>query len=73
MVRVLGHCHFNDITPAILAAATPLHPITALVLPMLCTRYAQNDRSLFTFLTSEEPLSFKNFLDEATVEGDCRR
>jgi len=24
-----------------LAAATPLHPITALVLPMLCTRYAQ--------------------------------
>ena len=62
--------NLNDITPAILAAATPLHPITALVLPMLCTRYAQNDRSLFTFLTSEEPLSFKNFLDEATVEGD---
>jgi len=28
-----------------LAAATPLHPITTLVLPMLCTRYAQNDRS----------------------------
>ncbi len=28
----------NDITPAILAAATPLHPITVLVLPMLCSR-----------------------------------
>jgi len=41
---------FNDITSSVLAAATPLHPITALVLPMLCTRYAQNDRSLFTFL-----------------------
>lgn len=61
----------NDITPAILAAATPLHPITMLVLPILCTRYAQNDRSLFTFLTSSEPYSFKNFLDEATVEGDA--
>ena len=60
----------NDITPAILAAAYPLHPITSLVLPMLCTRYAQNDRSLFTFLTSSEPYSFKNYLDEATVEGD---
>jgi len=57
----------------ILAAATPLHPITALVLPMLY-RYAQNDRSLFTFLTSEEPLSFKSFLDEATIEETlCRR
>ncbi len=60
----------NDITPAILAAAYPLHPITSLVLPMLCTRYAQNDRSLFTFLTSSEPHSFKNYLDEITVEGD---
>jgi len=34
----LDIANFNDITPAILAAATPLHPITALVLPMLCTR-----------------------------------
>jgi len=29
-----------------------------------------NDRSLFTFLTSE-PLSFKSFLDEATIERDA--
>ncbi|MEN9251558.1 MAG: hypothetical protein Q6L58_03875 [Thermostichales cyanobacterium BF3_bins_165] len=40
----------------------PLHPLTALVLPQLCLRYAQNDRSLFTFLTSEEPFSFQEFL-----------
>lgn len=57
----------DDVTSQMLAAAYPLHPISALVLPMLCTRYAQNDRSLFTFLTSAEPYSFKNFLEETTV------
>lgn len=59
-----------EITPKVLADAYPLHPITSLVLPMLCARYAQNDRSLFTFLTSSEPYSFKNFLDETALEGN---
>lgn len=61
----------NDITQKILADAYPLHPITTLVLPVLCTRYAQNDRSLFTFLTSSEPHSFKNFLEQVTIEGEA--
>ena len=52
-----------------LSAAYPLHPITALVLPMLCTRYAQNDRSLFTFLTSHEPHGLTEFLTSRTLEG----
>ncbi len=59
-----------EILPAVLGNACPLHPIAALALPMLCTRYAQNDRSLFTFLTSSEPHSFANFLQEAIVEND---
>lgn len=46
----------------------PLHPLTALTLPLLCNRYAQNDRSLFTFLTSQEPYSFATFLREMTVQ-----
>ncbi|WP_225896268.1 hypothetical protein [Amazonocrinis nigriterrae] len=41
-----------------------------MALPTLCQRYAQNDRSLFTFLTSREPLSFRNFLEEVTVKDD---
>jgi hypothetical protein len=57
----------NDITQSILTAIYPLHPIAALVLPKLCTRYAQNDRSLFTFLTSAEPYSFQNYLEETSV------
>jgi len=59
-----------EISPAVLGNAYPLHPIAARALPMLCTRYAQNDRSLFTFLTSSEPHSFANFLQETTVEND---
>lgn len=58
----------NDIAKSIFTNAYPLHPIATLVLPKLCTRYAQNDRSLFTFLTSAEPYSFQNYLEEATVE-----
>jgi len=52
----------NEISEKVLADAYPLHPIAALVLPMLCTRYAQNDRSLFTFLTSDELYAFPQFL-----------
>ncbi len=56
-----------DVTKEVLASTYPLHPVVALVLPMLCERYAQNDRSLFTFLTSSEPYSFRKFLEETTV------
>ncbi|WP_205369806.1 hypothetical protein [Thermoleptolyngbya sp. PKUAC-SCTB121] len=59
-----------EISAKVLADAYPLHPLTALVLPMLCVRYAQNDRSLFTFLTSDEPYAFSQFLKTATLEGD---
>jgi len=52
------------ITHSNVAAVFPLHPISALVLPTLCNRYAQNDRSLFTFLSSHEPHSLTTFLDE---------
>ncbi len=45
----------------------PLHPITALVLPNLCSRYGQNERSLFTFLASGEPNTLQRFLEETEV------
>ncbi len=60
----------EELSAEILEEVYPLHPITALVLPTLCQRYAQNDRSLFTFLTSSEPFSFKNFLEEEAVITD---
>jgi len=42
----------------------PMHPFTALILPILCTKYSQNDRTLFTFLASGEPDSFSTFLNQ---------
>lgn len=36
----------------------PLHPITALILPFLCQKLAQNERTLFNFLGSSEEYGF---------------
>jgi hypothetical protein len=59
-----------EISVQVLEEAYPLHPISALVLPILCVRYAQNDRSLFTFLTSDEPYAFNQFLNASVIEAD---
>ena len=41
----------------------PLHPMTAALLgPLFRGRLAQNERSLFAFLSAGEPLSFRDFL-----------
>ena len=46
-----------------LNACWPLHPITAALLgPLFRGRLAQNERSLFAFLSAGEPLSFRDFL-----------
>lgn len=60
----------QELPASVLASIAPLHPLTALVLPLLCTRYAQNDRSLFTFLTSDEPYGLTQFLQTHMLEGD---
>jgi hypothetical protein len=53
-----------------LNALFPLHPVAAAILPQLCTRYAQNERSLFTFLGSPEPHSLVRFLAENEVSAE---
>ncbi|MBA4026710.1 MAG: hypothetical protein C0473_00560 [Cyanobacteria bacterium DS3.002] len=53
---------FGDATT--IASVYPLHPVTAALLPVLCSKFGQNDRSLFTFLTSDEPNSLPSFLSE---------
>ena len=44
------------------ASCYPLHPLVALILPELCSRYGQHERTLFSFLTSSEPSSTASFL-----------
>ncbi len=52
---------------ALLAACYPLHPLALAVLPELCSRYGQRERTLFSFLARPEPHSVVSFLEEATV------
>lgn len=41
----------------------PLHPLSALILPPISReRFGQNERSIFSFLSSGEPGGFKDFL-----------
>lgn len=41
----------------------PLHPITSFILPRLSERIAQNERTLFTFLTSNQKHTLREFTD----------
>ena len=40
----------------------PLHPVTTFLLPRLSERIAQNERTLFTFLTSNQKNTLKEFV-----------
>ena len=54
-----------------LAATWPLNPVTALLLgPVSRARFAQNERSVFGFLSSAEPAGFQEFLATTDV-GDA--
>ena len=46
----------------LVAACWPMHPSVLLVLPDLCARYGQNERTLFSFLASDAPSSAKTVL-----------
>ncbi|KJS16646.1 MAG: hypothetical protein VR69_08255 [Peptococcaceae bacterium BRH_c4b] len=46
----------------------PLHPVSTFILPRLSERVAQNERTLFTFLSAEQKHTLSAFLQSA--EGD---
>lgn len=48
----------------------PLHPISALLLPLLCQKIAQNERTLFNYLGSHEKHGFNDSLGRLTDFGD---
>ena len=59
-LRALGISEFS--TPEEILACYPLHPLSALILPELCNRYGQHERTMFSFLTSTHPNSVATFL-----------
>lgn len=48
----------------------PIHPVTSVLLgPISRKRFSQNERSVFGFLASAEPLGFSNFLKTTPDDG----
>ncbi|GIV87096.1 MAG: hypothetical protein KatS3mg054_1125 [Chloroflexus sp.] len=65
LARRLGLCPADvgaDEWHTIVARAYPLHPTVLVALPLLMRQLAQNERSLFAFLTSHEPWSVQDVL-----------
>lgn len=64
MKEAAGRYSLSELLPQLI----PLHPLTALLLPGLFkSKLAQNERSLFSFLSSHEPEGFLDFLEHTHV------
>lgn len=48
----------------------PLHPTTLILLPALFKRFGQNERSLFSFLSAEEPFSLAEWVRPQYFQAD---
>ncbi len=48
----------------------PLHPTVALIIDSIFRRFAQNERSLFAFLSSNEPYGLQDFLSNQRYDGN---
>jgi hypothetical protein len=69
--RISGACAEHGVCPPgmrkaefedVCLRAYPLHPVTLVALPFVFRRFAQNERSLFSYLSSLEPCGFHEFL-----------
>ena len=60
----------EDAATELFAACYPIHPVSLLVLPMLCQRFAQNERTLFSYLGSREHHGFRDSLESLSKVGD---
>ena len=68
VARLVHRDRANDVArlAEMLEACWPLHPVVACLLgPISRRRFGQNQRSIFGFLNSSEPLGFQDFLNYA--------
>ena len=54
----------------LLESCLPLHPTVALLIGPIFRRFAQNERSLFAFLSSSEPYGLQDFLANRYYDGN---
>lgn len=66
-VRSLGPSDIGKLTETQVKSLYPIHPLSAWLLTELCRRFAQNDRTLFSFLGSGDPLALPTFLESIEV------
>ena len=59
-MRSLGIADLSE--PEVAASCYPLHPLAAMILPELCSRYGQHERTLFSFLARPGSASAASFL-----------
>lgn len=64
-MQSLGIAELAD--PRAVASCYPMHPLAVMVLPELCSRYGQHERTLFTFLTGQHPAGVRRFLTATAV------
>lgn len=71
--RYADHAVFADMTKQdcgrTIRGCYPLHPVTTFMLPRLSERVAQNERTLFTFLSAKGTSTLPTFLDN--YYDDC--
>lgn len=53
----------------VLTSLAPIHPLTARIMPRVFSTVAQAERSLFAFVSSEEPHGLQEFLDTPWSPG----
>ncbi len=77
MEQVMAQGWFgSSSTKSLLAVANRLYPLHPTVLPILIRtfrRFGQNERSLFSFLMSNEPFGLQAFSEESLQEGNLYR
>ncbi len=59
----------GDLDEEMLRACYPLHPLALEVLPELCSRYGQHERTLISFMTGGGEHTVAGFVDRAEWDG----
>ena len=60
----------QDAAAQLFASCYPMHPVSLLALPVLCTRFAQNERTLFSYFGSNEPHGFQQAMERLGHLGE---
>ena len=59
----------QDISKGLLSSCYPLHPLVLEVLPEMCSRYGQNERTLLSFVAGGGAHTVARFIDEEKWDG----